>query len=106
MRKGNGSNGIPAWVKADLRMLKRVSVSLVETVRETRREMSEMHRQNQRRFAENERILARLDEQTADIRLELVEMKAQTADIKKQTASLKHVSDIHTKAILKLLEKI
>ncbi len=81
MRKGSGANGVPAWVKMDLRMLKRVSVSLVE-----------MQRGNQRRFAENEIILARLEEQTTSL--------------KDQTASLKRLSDIHSKSILKLLRKI
>ena len=92
MRKGNGSNGIPAWVKLDLQVLKRVSVSLVEMMRESRQESREMkqefrdiHRENQRRFTENEKILSRLDEQTAD---------------------LKRLSNIHSKAILTLLKKV
>lgn len=45
----------------------------------------EMQREAQRRTAVNEKILARIEE---------------------QTASLKKVSDIHTKAILKILDRI
>ena len=81
MRKGNGSNGIPGWVKEDLRMLKRVSVSLVE-----------MHRENQRRSAENKKMIA--------------EMVRRNDKLEEQTASLKKVSDIHTKAIMRILDKI
>ena len=81
MRKGNGSNGIPAWVKMDLQMLKRVSVSLVD-----------MQRDNQRRMAENETMIA--------------EMVRRNDKLEEQTASLKKVSDIHTKAIMRILDKI
>ena len=92
MEKNNGSNSVPGWVKRDLQMLKRVSVSLVEMQRETHRRMSE----NETRIAQNEEILSEMRQQHA---MDFTELRQQTAAIKK-------TSDIHTKAILKLLKKI
>ncbi|MBI4178628.1 hypothetical protein HY522_04270 [bacterium] len=92
MGKSNGSNNLPWWAKRDLQVLKRVSVSLVDMQRqarqdmaETRRDMVEMRHENQKMFAEMVRRNDRLEE---------------------QTASLKKVSDIHTKAIMRILDKI
>lgn len=91
MGKSNGSNNVPGWVKRDLQMLKRVSVSLVDLNRQTRLEMVEMHRENQRRMAANEKILS--------------EMRQDFSELRRQTDTLKRTSDIHSKAILKLLKK-
>ena len=88
MGKNNGSNNIPGWVKRDLQMLKRVSVSLVD-----------MQRDNQRWKAENEKILAEVIRRADNA-------EEQTASLKEQTVSLKRMSDIHSKAILKLLKNI
>ena len=110
MRKSNGSNGVPAWVKMDLRVLKRVSVSLVE-----------MQRENQRRMAKNERILVEMVRRNDRLEVEMAAnrktMDERTASLKdeaaanrktmdERTASLKKVSDIHTKAIMRILDKI
>ncbi|MBI4178850.1 hypothetical protein HY522_05390 [bacterium] len=92
MRKGNGSNGMSA-------RLKRATVLLIEGQAQSRQEMAafrrdmvEMRRENQKMFAEMVRRNDRLEEETASL--------------KGQTASLKKVSDIHTKAIMRILDKI
>lgn len=88
MSKNNGSNNIPGWVKRDLQMLKRVSVSLVEMGRENQRRMGE----NETRMAQNEKMIA--------------EMVRRNDRLEEQTTILKRSSDLHTKAILKMLNKL
>ena len=85
MGKNNGPNNIPGWVKRDLQMLKRVSVSLVEVQLEMRQDTVEMRRQH----AED-----------------IAEMRRRTDTLVEQTADLKRLSNIHSTAILKLLKKI
>ena len=87
MGKNNGSNNIPAWVKRDLQMLKRISVSLVE-----------MHRENQQRMAQNESRMAQNEKMIA-------EMLRRNDRLEKQTTILKRSSDLHTKAILNMMGK-
>ncbi len=131
MRKRNGSNNVPGWVKRDIQVLKRVSVSLVDLQRqarrdmaetrrdmaetrqdmaETRRDMVEMRHENQKMFAEMARRNDRLEEQTASLKEETASLKLETAasirTMEARTASLKKVSDIHTKAIMRILDKI
>ena len=123
MRKGNGSNGVPAWAKRDLQILKRVSVSLIEMRREDRgrlaaseKMLAELMRRNDRhdeRTAINEERLA-INEERLSINEErlsinekiLAELIRRNNRLDEQTARLKKSSDIHAKAILKLLDKI
>jgi len=95
MRKSNGSNGIPEWAQ----VLKGATVSLIEGQRQSRQEMAEfrrdmveMRQESQKRFAENEKMIA--------------EMVRRNDKLEQQTATLKKVSDIHTKAIMRIVDKL
>lgn len=81
-------------IETEVKMLKRVTVMLAES-----------HRESQRRFAENERILAELIDQGRDLKQQTADLKQQTADIRGELVELKKITTIHSKAILKLLPR-
>ncbi len=88
MRKGNGSNGIPEWA----RVLKRATVTLIEGQRQSRQEMAEFRRDMVEMRQENRKMF--------------VEMVRRNDKLEQQTATLKKVSDIHTKAIMRIVDKL
>ncbi len=128
MRKGNGSNGQSARMNRDIQVMKRATVSLIEGQRQSRqemvesrremaefrRDMVEMRQENQKMFAEMVRRNDRLEEEAATHRRTMDErtasLKEEAAALRRtmdeRTASLKKVSDIHTKAIMRILDKI
>lgn len=84
--KSNGRNG-----DADTRLLKKVSLSLIGDIRETRRRIT----QNEVRIAQNEQLLAAWKQ----------EHRAEMGEFKKGMTEFRKMSNIHSKAIIELLKK-